>query len=80
MAYVTDDFFSDEIRNYSVVKSLQTGETKLWLGPAAFLNHVCEANTDIYSLGSTSAIVKANKNQTRRRNNSILRSTLFRRR
>ncbi|KAE9540702.1 hypothetical protein AGLY_003947 [Aphis glycines] len=37
------------------------GQTKLWLGPAAFLNHDCEANTDIYSLGSTSAIVKANK-------------------
>ncbi|XP_022160164.1 zinc finger protein 728-like [Myzus persicae] len=61
MAPVTDDFFSDGIREYSVVKSIHTGETKLWLGPAAFLNHDCEANTDIYALGSTSAIVKANK-------------------
>ncbi|XP_008183153.1 histone-lysine N-methyltransferase set9-like [Acyrthosiphon pisum] len=61
MAPVTDDFFSDGIRDNSVVKSFQTGETKLWLGPAAFLNHDCEGITDINSLGSTSAIVKANK-------------------
>jgi len=61
MAPVTNDFFSAEIREYSVVKSIFSGITKLWLGPAAFLNHDCEANTDIYCLGSTSAIVKANK-------------------
>jgi len=62
MTPVTEDFFSHyQIRDYSVVKSQTTGETKLWLGPAAFLNHDCEANTDIYALGRTSAIVKANK-------------------
>ncbi|KAF0755083.1 zinc finger protein 728-like [Aphis craccivora] len=61
MAPVTEDFFSSQIRDYSVVKSIVTGQTKLWLGPAALLNHDYEANTDTYSLGSTSAIVKANK-------------------
>jgi len=61
MAPVTEDFVSFQIRDYSVVKSITTGQTKLWLGPVAFLNYDCEANTDIYSLGSTSAIVKANK-------------------
>ncbi|XP_008181121.1 zinc finger protein 888-like [Acyrthosiphon pisum] len=51
MAPVTDDFFSAQIREYSVVKSIATGSKKLWLSPAAFLNHDCEANTNIYSLG-----------------------------
>lgn len=58
---VTDDFFSGQIRDYSVVKSINTGQTKLWFGPAAFLNHDCEANTDIFSLGNDGTIVKANK-------------------
>lgn len=60
MANVTDDFFSNGIRDYSVVITEYTNETKLWLGPAAFVNHDCEANTAICSVGGA-AIVKGNK-------------------
>lgn len=60
MAKVTDDFFSNGIRDYSVVVTEDTNETKLWLGPAAFVNRDCEANASIYSVGGA-ANVKGNK-------------------
>jgi len=54
MDKVIEDFFSNGIRDYSVVITDETYETRIWLGPVTFVNHDCEANASIVSV----AIVK----------------------
>jgi len=47
MAPVKDDFFKKYgVKDFSVVISDTTNDTKLFLGPASFVNHDCESNTD----------------------------------
>lgn len=49
---VNDDFFRNKnIADFSVVIDERTGKQKLWLGPSSFLNHDCDANCNIESLG-----------------------------
>jgi len=58
---IEDDFFqNNNIREYSVVIDERTGKQKLWLGHSAFVNHDCDANCEIVSLGE-GAILKANR-------------------
>ena len=62
LAPINDDFFIKYgIKDFSVVISQTTKKSKLWLGPASFVNHDCESNTDLFSLGPDSAVVRANR-------------------
>lgn len=62
LAPINDDFFIKYgIKDFSEVISLTTKKSKLWLGPASFVNHDCESNTDLFSLGPDSAVVRANR-------------------
>lgn len=50
MKSVTDDFLVPGINDFSVIYSSRQNIQRLWLGPAAYLNHDCNSNAVIYSL------------------------------
>ncbi|XP_008180857.1 zinc finger protein 595-like [Acyrthosiphon pisum] len=62
MAPVNEDFFGKHgVKDFSVVISNTKNDIKLLLGPVSFVNHDCESNTDLFTLGPKSTTIRANR-------------------
>lgn len=58
---VRESFLIPGKNDFSVVHSTYRKKSQLWLGPAAYANHDCESNSDIYLLRSGMACLRTNR-------------------
>lgn len=56
---VLDDLIVPGVNDFSIVYSSLQNRQRLWLGPAAYINHDCKSNCVIYSMDWNLACVRA---------------------
>lgn len=61
LATVNEEFLNG-INDFSVVQTTFRNKTRLWLGPASYANHDCEANSRIIFIGNDMACIRAVRN------------------